>query len=386
MPTSPVLDIAELLHAVSDEAPAGPELRHGSKDDIRMFLAVRDARKKAIDAERRMRDFASMSDEERSEVAETPESPDWAAVYGSALEALGRSKDLWVTAWLIEAVTRLHGFAGLRDGVTLAHQLCETFWADVHPQPEVDQDMTTRFAQFAGLDGGGSAEGTLIVPLMDLPLTAPRTIASFSLAEYRDALELERKPPEIRSRRLEQGALSVALCDQAVAETGMEFFRTRREDLEGALKAYSDFIGFLKEREVSVTASGGVAFVPPSSKIRDVLDECMRLCRAWGPKEPLAGESGAASSPDSKSAGSGADAGSFGGNVQTRQEAFEALLRVAEYFRKTEPHSPVSYALEQVVRWGRMSLPELLSELVSDTSAREAVFLRTGIKVDSSGE
>ena len=268
----------------------------------------------------------------------------------------------------------MNGFAGLRDGISLAHQLCETFWADVHPQPEADQDMTTRFAQLAGLDGGGSAEGTLIVPLMALQLTAARTVPSFSLADYRDALDLERKPPEIRNRRLEQGVLSVALCDQAIAETSMEFFRTRREDLEGALKAYSDFIGFLKEREVSVVASGGVAFVPPSSKIRDVLDECMRLCRAWGPKETAVGEPDGAGQTASSSE-SRANAGSFGdGNIRTREEAFETLLRVAGYFRSAEPHSPVSYALEQVVRWGRMSLPELLAELVADQSAREAVF------------
>ena len=66
-------------------------------------------------------------------------------------------------------------------------------------------------------------------------------------------------------------------------------------------------------------------------------------------------------------------------NVETRQEAFQTLLRVSEYFRQAEPHSPISYALEQVVRWGRMSLPELLSELVADRSAREEIFRRAGI-------
>jgi type VI secretion system protein ImpA len=65
--------------------------------------------------------------------------------------------------------------------------------------------------------------------------------------------------------------------------------------------------------------------------------------------------------------------------VQTREEAFRALLQISDYFRRAEPHSPVSYALEQVVRWGRMSLPELLSELVEDQSSRREVYKRTGI-------
>jgi type VI secretion system protein ImpA len=68
-----------------------------------------------------------------------------------------------------------------------------------------------------------------------------------------------------------------------------------------------------------------------------------------------------------------------GSGVATRQEALRTLLRVSEYFRRTEPHSPVSYALEQAVRWAQMSLPDLLSELVTDKSTREEIFKRAGI-------
>ena len=65
--------------------------------------------------------------------------------------------------------------------------------------------------------------------------------------------------------------------------------------------------------------------------------------------------------------------------MQTREEAFRALLQVSDFFRRTEPHSPVSYAVEQAVRWGRMKLPELLAELVADDSTRREIFKRTGI-------
>src|SRR5690606_9308864 len=74
------------------------------------------------------------------------------------------------------------------------------------------------------------------------------------------------------------------------------------------------------------------------------------------------------------------------GRVQTREDAFRALLQVADFFRRTEPHSPVSYALEQAVRWGRMSLPELWRELIEDHSARSDLFRRTGIRESSEDE
>jgi type VI secretion system protein ImpA len=375
MPTPPTLDIASLLTPVSEEQPAGPELRHAPDRNVsRIYFAVRDARKKAIDAERRVRDFASMSEDERKGQPGSPDAPDWEAVRRHAIEALTQSKDLWITAWLIEGLTRSHGFAGLRDGVRLAHQLCVTFWQDIHPRPNKEQDLATRFAQLAGLDGGSNSEGTLIAPITDLPVTAAQTSANFSLADYKDALELERKAPEIRRRRVEQGALTIDMFNQAVAETSVEFFRKLLDDLEGAAQAFVDFNAFLKEKEEIYRADGGQAFVPSSSNIRGALDECLRLCRA-SKKEEVSLVGGSDSALEF-----GAEAQALSSfSVETRQEAFQTLLRVSDYFRRAEPHSPVSYALEQVVRWGRMSLPELLSELVSDKSAREEIFRRAGI-------
>ena len=70
----------------------------------------------------------------------------------------------------------------------------------------------------------------------------------------------------------------------------------------------------------------------------------------------------------------------LGAVVRTREDAFRALLQVAEYFKRTEPHSPVAYALEQAVRWGRMPLPDLLTELIPEPSAREQIFKVVGIR------
>ena len=111
-----------------------------------------------------------------------------------------------------------------------------------------------------------------------------------------------------------------------------------------------------------------------------ILDECLRLCRTWAKdvlrKEEAVGGTQTTVTP-TRQADSRVSAG-----VETRQEAFETLSRVSEYFRRAEPHSPISYALEQVVRWGHMSLPELLSELVADRAAREEIFRRAGITQD----
>ena len=379
MATPPILDIETLLTPVSEAEPAGPELRSALEKEARnLFLAVRDSRKKAIDAERRVYNFELMTEDERKGEPGAPDPAEWEPVRRQAIEALTKSKDLWITAWLIEALTRLQGFPGLRDGVGLAHQLCDKFWQDLHPQADKDEGLATRFAQLGGLDGG-SSDGTLVAPIMNLPLTGATSVGQFSFADYKDASELERKEPEIRRRRIEQGAVSMQMFEKAITETSPQFFQGLMDDLEGASQAFRDFDTFLRQKETENAAAGGQSFLPPTSNIREALDECLRLLRTSA-KDKLRKEEAVDGADSTVAPG---QAGSRAGQaVETRQEAFQTLSRVSEYFRRAEPHSPISYALEQVVRWGHMSLPELLSELVADKSARDEIFRRAGIAQD----
>jgi type VI secretion system protein ImpA len=57
----------------------------------------------------------------------------------------------------------------------------------------------------------------------------------------------------------------------------------------------------------------------------------------------------------------------------TRDDMLRELERVADFFRRSEPHSPLAYTLEEAVRRGRLTWPELLSEVVPDDKAQRHV-------------
>jgi len=67
-------------------------------------------------------------------------------------------------------------------------------------------------------------------------------------------------------------------------------------------------------------------------------------------------------------------------SIFSRESAINNLSEIAEYFKKTEPHSPMSYAIEQVIRWSELTLPELLQELITDNDARNGFFKLSGIQ------
>ena len=53
--------------------PAGPELREAPDRNLaQLYFGVRDARKKAIEAERRIADYSSMTEDERKGYGRAP--------------------------------------------------------------------------------------------------------------------------------------------------------------------------------------------------------------------------------------------------------------------------------------------------------------------------
>lgn len=88
--------------------------------------------------------------------------------------------------------------------------------------------------------------------------------------------------------------------------------------------------------------------------------------------------------PDATSMGAGMPkaAATPAAGPMTRESALQELDRIAEYFKRTEPHSPLAYTLEEAVRRGRMSLAELLAEVLPDADARNGMLARLGMRPD----
>ncbi|MFA0012877.1 type VI secretion system ImpA family N-terminal domain-containing protein [Vibrio lentus] len=68
-------------------------------------------------------------------------------------------------------------------------------------------------------------------------------------------------------------------------------------------------------------------------------------------------------------------------NNMNRDLAFHLLREVSDYFRQSEPHSPISFLLEKSIRWGYLSLPELLQEMMSEQNgdALSTIFNAAGL-------
>ena len=65
--------------------------------------------------------------------------------------------------------------------------------------------------------------------------------------------------------------------------------------------------------------------------------------------------------------------------LDNREDALRQLGEITAFFRRTEPHSPLAYTLEDAVRRARLSWPEWLEEVVPDQQQRQQILMRLGI-------
>jgi len=84
--------------------------------------------------------------------------------------------------------------------------------------------------------------------------------------------------------------------------------------------------------------------------------------------------------PAAMTATTSAGAAAPTGPITNRKVAFERLREVAEFLRRTEPHSPVAYLVNRAIKWGDMSLENVIAELVKNTDARKQIYETLGVK------
>ncbi|OWV80465.1 type VI secretion protein [Rhizobium sp. R635] len=275
-----------------------------------------------------------------------------------------RSKDIEVLAWLAEAQLRLNGFSGLRDVYVATASLLEQYFDTLHSIG--DGDFEERFAPFAGLNGVGG-EGTLIQAIRLTSLIPGGRFAHFSLWDF----QLSQRPNEIERRKELQ---------QAAAEAGVAQMSAYLGVLTECIAAFDRMVEILDEH------CGDQA--PPSSNTRNVLQEAAAAIRLLAGIEDsvAASEAPAAHAPEPLHPAGAEETEAVrprpisAETIRSREEAFELLAVVARYFRRTEPHSPISMSIETLVRRGRMDFSELLAELLPEQHARNAVLTAAGIQ------
>ena len=117
--------------------------------------------------------------------------------------------------------------------------------------------------------------------------------------------------------------------------------------------------------------------------VYDFLDDLREYFAGQLP-DTSAGEAGFEEAGTAVAGEAGAGGGAARGPVNSRQEALRQLQEVGDYFRRAEPHSPISYLVARAVKWGSMPLEQLLKDVVRSDDVIEHIWETLGLEAPSS--
>ncbi|HWL10325.1 MAG TPA: type VI secretion system protein TssA [Planctomicrobium sp.] len=366
MATAAILDFERLVAPISPDSPTGQYLKSTQKG-LTLFTQFNDALGKA-------RGLARLS---LSSADSSSEPPDWKAPVTLAKEILGgHSKDLWVSTGLIESLVRTNGIAGLRDGIRLTRELVEQFWESLHPV----------------VDPADLADGyyTTTDRLRNLDATIPEAILLLNLADSPDHPDLTFFDYVVAGEG-RGGDVTIEMLEGAVRGTPPSRLRDLQEDIEGALEELTQLDSAFDQRFEQV--ENGSELAPSFRKIRKSLEDCRRCLRVLSGQPE---QSSQVNEPDAVLvSNNGASslstvvptvATTVSSAIATREDAYRSMEKIAVFFEKTEPHSPIGPALRHLVSWRNMDFGDLMKHLIEDQEALKLLFRRTGVEKSGSDE
>lgn len=346
----------DFLAPVPGGDPAGPALRYEGTYD-----AVRDARR------------ADDPGLPQGIWAHDLKRADWEGAATLCRAALaGRSKDLQLCAWLLEAWLHLHGFAGAAAGLGVMHAVAERFWDGLHPRGGEGEDPCEARALVVEWADGMVADALALVPLTAPSVADP---GAHPWAAREGALRLEnlaRRDSAAAQAAERQGAVTLARFDRAVSLTPTGVYTAADAALGQAAEAAARLQALFDER-CGAAAPGLLRTRGVLAAIRGWTGQVL-AARPPEPaaspppeEEPMTAHSPSAQEPPPAPGAGEAPAPSAaipvvvaGRGPASRDEAYRWLHAAAEYLVETDPHSPVPYLVRRALAWGGLSLPELM--------------------------
>ena len=375
-------DIAALLAPVVGALECGPSMRYDSA-----FLVIRQAREE---------DDTTVP---RGEWERALKKADWKLVANTCLQLLnGKTKDIQVAAWLCEAWIYLHHIEGLNAAIQVLHGYVDQYWKTVHPLID-DGDEDARVAPFVWMNENLPLVLNLRVPLLYMP---DRKRAAVTLADWDRTLVSETPSAEQVAKAMPGEEKPLTRDDVIAAANGANLSRLIQTKLQLA-KAISSWTKLANLLDSKVQSS------PPSiARVTEMLRRIERVVVSLvgdrdeveeEPEEEIEQEQDVQeewqeppevektmkpfSKPSSSQSGKSGASLSLDGSINSREDAYRMLESIAEYLMKTEPHSPTPYLIKRAVTWGRMSLVDLMLEVVREEGDMTRYLSLLGIKEGS---
>lgn len=284
------------------------------------------------------------------------EEPDWKEVRDAAVEVLNQSKHLSAAVLLAQALLKIDGLEGFRDGMAVLRGLTETYWPDLFPKldPEDNNDPTERLNILNQLS---SPKFNALVG--DLVVCSSPSMGRVTLRQILDAKDKVDKGGEGSSG----GGPDLKQIQAAFRDAGPDAARATLTLVEATLGHSQAIESFL---DTTLGAGRGVNF----DTLNKSLQEMKRAVEPHAITEVPADEAAPAAAEGSEVGSPAGVVASRGprmsGTIQSRADVLKALDLICDFYRQNEPSSPVPLILQRAHRLVDKDFLSIMTDLTPD--------------------
>ncbi len=364
-----VIDLEAMLSPISEEKPAGEPMRYSG-----LYDEISEARR-------------ADEDVEQGDWKVALKVADFRKVVDLAVPALtSDTKDLQIAVWLTEALVKQNGFAGLRDGLKLVSGLQDKFWETLFPEiDEGDMEGRANAIEWLALQTSFAVKQAKVTQgdgysffdwedskRFDIPNNI-ETLDSTERAKYTELLEQATKENRVTADRWRV----------AYAASRRPFYEEVALTIEECWAECKELNRVIEEKFDRNQMPGLGTLEKSLEAVQTQVKKFLEEKRAEEPDEEAeeTATEGEQAEGEVVVAADGSRVVATGGAIQNRAEALKRLGQLAEFFRKSEPHSPVSYLVQRAVKWGNMPLDSWLQEVVKDQNVLYQLRETLGVNV-----
>jgi type VI secretion system protein ImpA len=331
-----MFSLDDIKIAVSDSDPAGRDLAL-TGEILELELLAKPVLTTNMDGKRVANDFSEHE-------------PDWGKLESRCEDLFKVTRDLRVASFYSAALLRTHGFQGFAHGLEVIRRMILASEYRAHPQFDAGDRavLLERWYTLAALGAPYKQEGDLL-RIVEGVRTVPVAKNKSSPCRYLDV---------VTARNL-AGGMDVSTIERLRAEWKKVLVEERvamSASLTASLGALAEVEAVLLEQTPEDLVPAGVSSKPLHGLVLEI-NGLLEFLNGSAPQPTMI---------------SGAQVGTAAllGEIHSRGDAIRFLQQAADFFRKTEPSSPVPYFVDRAIRLVDRDFMGLLGDLVPDAVPR----------------
>jgi type VI secretion system protein ImpA len=275
--------------------------------------------------------------------------PDWPKLETRCFDLLKATRDLRVAVYYTAALLRVRGFAGLAYGLEVARKMLVASEYQLYPQVEAGDSgaFVERWYTLVALGAPYKQDGDL--------LRIIEGVRNVSLGKSKSS---SCHYHEVIIARNQSGGPDL----QAIERIRNEWKKVPADERKEATTSLAAALNALAKIESFLLEQTPENLIPPGASAKPLQGLVLEL---KGLLDFLSGSVFQSNQPKAAVATAEVQL-AVPGEISSRTDAIRLLQQVAEFFRKTEPASPIPYFVDRAVRLVDRDFMGLLGDLVPD--------------------